>query len=343
MQRAAASSVALKTISGSPVMTNGRRGGANARVSFRGRRARRGLTVTAGMAATQEDLRVVDFYELMGIRDDATTRMIKKAYHELAKCCHPDIAGDDGHNMCVLLNEAYGILIDIHARALYDAELIQQREDDEDGFTGLAYSKWSKKAPPGETRAVFVDEFACIGCKQCVWAAPAVFRMDNEYGRSRVFAQWLNEEDDIQCAIESCPVDCIHWVERDQLPYLEHVTQSYDKVSVGIMMSGQGMGRVPDPFEAAATYQKTRDIKMKERAARLEAERRAVQQAQDSMSSQQRRRYRKAADRVKETWEDSTGVAFERMRRRRWADAGATVPIERALVPLGYWDDAAVA
>ena len=49
-------------------------------------------------------------------------------------------------------------------RELYDAELAIQREDDEDEFTGTAYSKWTtKKAAPGETRAVFVDEFTCIG------------------------------------------------------------------------------------------------------------------------------------------------------------------------------------
>lgn len=33
------------------------------------------------------------------------------------------------------------------------------------------------------------DEVSCIGCKQCVWCAPATFRMEDTYGRSRVFAQ----------------------------------------------------------------------------------------------------------------------------------------------------------
>ena len=37
-------------------------------------------------------------------------------------------------------------------------------EDDLDEFTGKPYSKWTtRKAEPGETRAVFVDEFTCIG------------------------------------------------------------------------------------------------------------------------------------------------------------------------------------
>lgn len=27
-------------------------------------------------------------------------------------------------------------------------------------------------------------------CKQCVWQAPATFRIEPEHGRSRVYAQW---------------------------------------------------------------------------------------------------------------------------------------------------------
>ena len=42
------------------------------------------------------------------------------------------------------------------------------------------------------------DECSCVGCKQCMWIAPAVYRIEPEYGRSRVFAQWASPEDDIQ-------------------------------------------------------------------------------------------------------------------------------------------------
>lgn len=84
----------------------------------------------------------------------------------------------------------------------------------------------AKHEDPAETRAVFVDEGSCIGCKNCVWCAPATFRMEPEHGRSRVFGQWLSDEDDLQTAIDSCPVDCIHWVERSELPALEYVCQN---------------------------------------------------------------------------------------------------------------------
>lgn len=37
-------------------------------------------------------------------------------------------------------------------------------------------SSMAKNEDPAENRAVFVDENTCIGCKQCVWHAPACFR-----------------------------------------------------------------------------------------------------------------------------------------------------------------------
>lgn len=295
------------------------------------------------------------------VSDDADVKTIKRAYHELAMYCHPDKSGDDGHDLCIMLNEAYAILKDPVARQLYDAELAVQREDDEDEFTGAAYSKWTtKKAKPGETRAVFVDEFTCIGCKQCVWAAPATFRMDDEHGRSRVYAQWLNDEDDIECAIASCPVDCIHWVQREQLPYLEHVTRVADKVSVGIKQSGQGRETISDPFDAAYAYEKARTRKIENRRAALEQERLTREwQAQREREEEareeargggagggggggergptfgQRKAYRASADKVKEKWSQGTGGKIEALKRRRWSDSGSTIPLERSLVPFG--------
>lgn len=280
----------------------------------------------------------MDFYELLGVADDADAKTIKKAYYGFAKECHPDVSEDEeeGHDMCVLLNEAYEILSDPIARALYDAELEQQREDDEDSFTGNPYSKWTtRKAKPGETRAVFVDEFTCIGCKQCVWQAPATFRMNDDYGRSRVFAQWLNDEDDIQCAIDSCPVDCIHWVEREQLPFLEHVAVNYEKVSVGIMQSQTGV--VTDPFEAASSFQKMRQRKIDARAEELAEQRRRMtdEEKRANTSEAQRRAYRKSADAIRARWTEATGVAFARARRRYDSNTGSTIPFERSVVLYG--------
>ena len=51
--------------------------------------------------------------------------------------------------------------------------------------------------------------------------AQSTFFMDDEHGRARVFQQWGDDEDTIAVAIETCPVDCIHYVPYDELVSLE--------------------------------------------------------------------------------------------------------------------------
>lgn len=45
--------------------------------------------------------------------DDAPPDVIKVAYRALAKSCHPDFLGQQGHNICILLNEVgnYGAIL----------------------------------------------------------------------------------------------------------------------------------------------------------------------------------------------------------------------------------------
>ena len=207
-----------------------------------------------------------DFYSLIQVPRDATPAEIKKAYRRLQKACHPDIAGEAGSDVCTILNEAYDVLMNDNARAAYDAEMKELERmtqefmkrgapgDDEDegqgGYTGEPLSKYKGKDPAaGYPRAVFVNECLCIGCKQCVLAAPKTFAMDEQYGRARVFAQWDDDEEDINVAIESCPVDCIHFVKENNLPILEYAMTKCERTSVASMMSGSA--RVDDPFDVA--------------------------------------------------------------------------------------------
>ena len=39
------------------------------------------------------------------VDDEASHAEIKTAYRNLAKQCHPDILGEAGHSLCILLNE----------------------------------------------------------------------------------------------------------------------------------------------------------------------------------------------------------------------------------------------
>lgn len=68
---------------------------------------------------------------------------------------------------------------------------------------------------------VYVDEPTCIGCKHCAHVARNTFYIEPDYGRSRVIRQDGDPEEVIQEAIDTCPVDCIHWVDYTELKQLE--------------------------------------------------------------------------------------------------------------------------
>lgn len=68
---------------------------------------------------------------------------------------------------------------------------------------------------------MYVDEYTCIGCTNCAHVAPNTFFMEDEHGRARVFQQWKDRPTTIQTAIETCPVDCIHYVPFEELERLE--------------------------------------------------------------------------------------------------------------------------
>jgi len=74
---------------------------------------------------------------------------------------------------------------------------------------------------PVRQQMVFVDEHTCIGCTNCAVTSPGTFFMEPDMGRARVMKQWGDDDETIQIAIETCPVDCIHYVPFDELKKLE--------------------------------------------------------------------------------------------------------------------------
>ena len=258
-------------------------GSSTARGAGRGRGG--GVRARAAAGAAAE---FVDYYAVLNVAPDADLKTIKSAYRQLAKVCHPDKIGDEGHELCILLNEAYTVLRDADQREEHDVE---RREfvNDGDGYGGTAeaytgepLSKW---CGPGhrmtkseaefdheEDTAVFVDEINCIGCRMCISCAAATFRVEEEWGRARVFAQWVSTEDQIQEAIDSCPVSCIHWVSREDLPALEYAMQHLTgRVEVHAMQSSAGV-YVEDVFAEAEKFLRKRrekaqqDVRQEQRA-----------------------------------------------------------------------------
>jgi ferredoxin len=59
-------------------------------------------------------------------------------------------------------------------------------------------------------KAPYVDKTVCISCELCVNMVPAVFRMGDD-GLAEVYDSAGASEEEIQDAIDNCPVSCIHW------------------------------------------------------------------------------------------------------------------------------------
>jgi len=63
----------------------------------------------------------MDHYKLLGVKQDATSQEIKKAYHKLALKYHPDKnRASNAQEKFRAVNEAYEVLKDDHKRELYN-------------------------------------------------------------------------------------------------------------------------------------------------------------------------------------------------------------------------------
>lgn len=72
-------------------------------------------------------------------------------------------------------------------------------------------------------KGAYVDETTCIGCKHCAHTATNTFYIEPEHGRARVFNQNGDPEELIEEAIDTCPVNCIAWIDYTELKRLEEV------------------------------------------------------------------------------------------------------------------------
>lgn len=70
-------------------------------------------------------MNLTDYYQILGVLNDATDEQIRLAYHKKIKLYHPDNHVADCHEvtkMAELINEAYTILGDAEKRLIYDAQ-----------------------------------------------------------------------------------------------------------------------------------------------------------------------------------------------------------------------------
>lgn len=211
----------------------------------------RSIGVRCSYGKTGEEAKKEDYYKLLGVSIDSTPKEIKEAYRKLQKKYHPDIAGERGHEHTLKLNEAYHILIRDDLRRKYDVSSGKSTEGLGSSFSGSGYSSWN-----GLTRsqALFVDEAACIGCRACVHHASNTFVMDEALGCARVKVQFGDDDNKIEVSVDSCPVNCIHWVDKEELPLLEFLSQPQPKQGHGVF--GGGWERPTNVFAAAKAFNK---------------------------------------------------------------------------------------
>jgi DnaJ-class molecular chaperone len=67
-------------------------------------------------------------YEVLGLKTDATLDEIKKAYKKLVARTHPDVAGEVMKPLFLSVQDAYETLVDPSKRAAYDLEIGQTRQ-----------------------------------------------------------------------------------------------------------------------------------------------------------------------------------------------------------------------
>lgn len=60
-------------------------------------------------------------------------------------------------------------------------------------------------------RTPYIVEDECIACGACEEICPEVFRLNDSLGCAQVLNPTGAPEEKIQEAIDSCPVQCIHW------------------------------------------------------------------------------------------------------------------------------------
>jgi ferredoxin len=69
----------------------------------------------------------------------------------------------------------------------------------------------TRRSKMGKTVVIDTDE--CIGCESCVELCSEVFTFNEEEEKAEVIMPEGGPEDCIEEAMETCPVECIHWEE----------------------------------------------------------------------------------------------------------------------------------
>ena len=124
-----------------------------------------------------------NYYDILGVKKDASDADIKKRYRKLVRQYHPDVSdAPDADNKIAEINNAYETIRDTDKRAEYDAMLSNPFAGQGGGFGGQAGAaqggfRWEDiKDQFGEGEAYgdggfrFDDIFSAFVSQMAVWA-----------------------------------------------------------------------------------------------------------------------------------------------------------------------------
>ena len=101
-----------------------------------------------------------NFYEVLGVRPNATVSEIRRAYREKVKLLHPDTSGNpDTAEEFNRVVQAYEVLSDVRSRSIFDASYFTRQHFKSSAKEAFDYRKWLLARHDDESRAklIFFD------------------------------------------------------------------------------------------------------------------------------------------------------------------------------------------
>lgn len=102
---------------------------------------------------------MINCYEVLGVRKDATAAEIKKAYRQKAKLFHPDVNRSDSSAKFQEILKAYEILSDQRQRSIFNDSFETRGTYTKNNVSSFDYYKWLSERTDQESRAklIFFD------------------------------------------------------------------------------------------------------------------------------------------------------------------------------------------
>lgn len=99
---------------------------------------------------------MINCYEILGVRKDATVAEIKKAYRNKAKMFHPDSSKSEDTEKFRLVVKAYEILSDVRQRSIFDDSFFAKHNFYRENYESFDYYKWLSARTDQESRAKLI-------------------------------------------------------------------------------------------------------------------------------------------------------------------------------------------